>query len=467
MESLSDFTHKKCSELLQSLLPAQPGPRHQHVGSTLQQDLEICKISAWEMRCCVADQYHCAPQSVGGGRLFLVGDAAHQFSPAGGFGMNTGIQDVHNLAWKLRLLLAAARATPTTSEPGVAEWYDRVAESYTAERRPVAHYNSSLSYRNWQDSLRVPQALGLSPAVASAATKVASHLTSVFPKELVSFGFRTSVAFAKTAAASSIVKPVQKMLLNELFGNTKGVQKRNGPQDASLKLLFPEDDLGFMYDLCNGQPASENRRVKNSRSVVRTPSGSICQRLVTGGRLPHAELDVLSKGGSTASSTHDLLTDSQGNGVVAPTIHLFLSVPSCAENPAQLATALARLSAASVIEVEEELVRREDALPFRIAATCILPAERYSQKLAQDFWDVSSGIAGSSVVSMTLAVDATGAWGRAAYRANTWPRNHCLITVSRPDGHVAASIDFLPSTDTSMGGVSTELASAISRSVFL
>jgi 2-polyprenyl-6-methoxyphenol hydroxylase-like FAD-dependent oxidoreductase len=34
-------------------------------------------------------------------RVFLAGDAAHRFPPAGGFGMNTGVQDAHNLAWKL------------------------------------------------------------------------------------------------------------------------------------------------------------------------------------------------------------------------------------------------------------------------------------------------------------------------------------------------------------------------------
>ena len=41
------------------------------------------------------------------GRIFLAGDAAHQFPPAGGFGMNTGIQDAHNLAWKLAAGTAA------------------------------------------------------------------------------------------------------------------------------------------------------------------------------------------------------------------------------------------------------------------------------------------------------------------------------------------------------------------------
>jgi FAD binding domain len=42
------------------------------------------------------------------GDVFLAGDAAHRFPPAGGFGMNTGIQDAHNLAWKLAAVLHGA-----------------------------------------------------------------------------------------------------------------------------------------------------------------------------------------------------------------------------------------------------------------------------------------------------------------------------------------------------------------------
>jgi 2-polyprenyl-6-methoxyphenol hydroxylase-like FAD-dependent oxidoreductase len=59
------------------------------------------------------------------GRVFIAGDAAHIHSPAGGQGMNTGIQDAHNLAWKLALVhKGKARA--------------ELLDSYDAERKPVA-----------------------------------------------------------------------------------------------------------------------------------------------------------------------------------------------------------------------------------------------------------------------------------------------------------------------------------------
>jgi len=58
------------------------------------------------------------------GRIFLAGDAAHIHSPFGGQGMNTGLHDVWNLAWKLDL---AVRGHATES----------LLDSYTAERRPV------------------------------------------------------------------------------------------------------------------------------------------------------------------------------------------------------------------------------------------------------------------------------------------------------------------------------------------
>ena len=57
------------------------------------------------------------------GRVFLAGDAAHVHSPAGGQGMNTGIQDAYNLGWKLACALNGAP--------------DALLDTYEAERLPV------------------------------------------------------------------------------------------------------------------------------------------------------------------------------------------------------------------------------------------------------------------------------------------------------------------------------------------
>ena len=59
-------------------------------------EVSIESIRPWTMSSLIAQRY-CARDDGG----VLVGDAAHVFPPAGGFGMNTGLQDVHNLAWRL------------------------------------------------------------------------------------------------------------------------------------------------------------------------------------------------------------------------------------------------------------------------------------------------------------------------------------------------------------------------------
>jgi 2-polyprenyl-6-methoxyphenol hydroxylase-like FAD-dependent oxidoreductase len=73
--------------------------------------------SLWRANVRLVDRYR-------EGRVFLAGDAAHIHSPAGGQGMNTGIQDAHNLGWKLA-------AVATGAAPAL-------LDSYEAERRPVA-----------------------------------------------------------------------------------------------------------------------------------------------------------------------------------------------------------------------------------------------------------------------------------------------------------------------------------------
>ncbi|MEU6423406.1 FAD-dependent oxidoreductase [Streptomyces spiralis] len=81
-------------------------------------DVEITGKASWRAAERVADRY-CA------GRVLLAGDSAHEMSPTGAFGSNTGIQDAHNLAWKLAAVLDG------WAGPGLLDTYD-------TERRPVA-----------------------------------------------------------------------------------------------------------------------------------------------------------------------------------------------------------------------------------------------------------------------------------------------------------------------------------------
>jgi 2-polyprenyl-6-methoxyphenol hydroxylase-like FAD-dependent oxidoreductase len=82
-------------------------------------DLGVLEVG-WKSR------FHCDERQVAQyryGRVFLAGDAAHVHSPMGGQGMNTGIQDAANLAWKIDAALAGAD--------------DTVLDSYHDERHPI------------------------------------------------------------------------------------------------------------------------------------------------------------------------------------------------------------------------------------------------------------------------------------------------------------------------------------------
>ncbi|HEY6524523.1 MAG TPA: FAD-dependent monooxygenase [Solirubrobacteraceae bacterium] len=70
------------------------------------------------------------------GRVFLAGDAAHTMPPNGGFGGNTGVQDAHNLAWKLAFVLKGIAG------PGLLETYD-------AERRAIGELTVEQAYTRY------------------------------------------------------------------------------------------------------------------------------------------------------------------------------------------------------------------------------------------------------------------------------------------------------------------------------
>jgi putative polyketide hydroxylase len=78
----------------------------------------VTSVLIWSTGAYLADRFRSGP-------VFLAGDAAHVMPPYGGFGGNTGVQDVHNLAWKL--------AAVCRGDAG-----DALLDSYAAERMPIA-----------------------------------------------------------------------------------------------------------------------------------------------------------------------------------------------------------------------------------------------------------------------------------------------------------------------------------------
>ncbi|MFV8516533.1 FAD-dependent oxidoreductase [Bacillus sp. SBS7] len=118
-ERPEDFTIERCKQILQTA-----------IGST-NVEPEIVSVLPWEATESTATKFQ-------DNRVFLVGDSAHIMPPTGGFGSNTGIQDAHNLAWKLAAVIKG-KANP------------KLLETYHKERYPVAKittdYASSLLFR--------------------------------------------------------------------------------------------------------------------------------------------------------------------------------------------------------------------------------------------------------------------------------------------------------------------------------
>jgi 2-polyprenyl-6-methoxyphenol hydroxylase-like FAD-dependent oxidoreductase len=98
---------------------------------------EILVANPWFTHLLLAERYQ-------GGRVFLAGDAAHQYIPTGGYGMNTGIGDAVDLGWKLAATLRGF-ATPA------------LLASYESERRPVGYRNRIAAERHTGVRLKIAE----------------------------------------------------------------------------------------------------------------------------------------------------------------------------------------------------------------------------------------------------------------------------------------------------------------------
>jgi 2,4-dichlorophenol 6-monooxygenase len=220
----------------------------------------VNKVTRWEFDSVIAERF-----SVG--RIFFVGDAAHQHPPTAGIGLNSGIQDAHNLAWKLSHVLNG-HASPA------------LLESYEPERRPVVERNTEWSYLTAK---------------------------SVFIQT-------ATIAGPPGAPPELALSEFSKLMADTPDGESRRAQAHEVMHIQRAEYSAHDLEMGFSY--FEGAVVDDG-----SPPPKRDPMGSIYSPTTRpGSRLPHAWLDH----GGAQLSTHDLvpmggfllLTDTEGSSWV-------------------------------------------------------------------------------------------------------------------------------------------------------
>jgi 2-polyprenyl-6-methoxyphenol hydroxylase-like FAD-dependent oxidoreductase len=111
------LTNERALELLRAGLGSDDAP------------VTVENVMQWDATADTAERFQ-------QGRIFLAGDAAHVMPPSGGFGGNTGVQDAHNIAWKLALVLKGIAGPELLS-------------TYDSERRPAAVFTVEQAYSRY------------------------------------------------------------------------------------------------------------------------------------------------------------------------------------------------------------------------------------------------------------------------------------------------------------------------------
>ncbi|XP_042488396.1 putative polyketide hydroxylase isoform X2 [Macadamia integrifolia] len=258
-QNLKDFSSKVCEELIFKI-----------VGWELK-DINVIDIKPWVMHAEVAEKFVACDN-----RVILAGDAAHRFPPAGGFGMNTGIQDAHNLAWKIASVLQ------DISPPSI-------LQTYEMERRQIAIFNTRLSVQNFKAAMEVPSALGLDPAAANSVHRIInSGIGSILPSGLQRAILDGIFAAGRAQVSESILNdknPLGSLRLAKL--------RRIFDEGKSLQLQFPAEDLGFRY--LEGALVPENYNASHAPEAPTGRRRDYVPSAEPGLRLPHMNFRLLPK----------------------------------------------------------------------------------------------------------------------------------------------------------------------------
>lgn len=130
------------------------------------------------------------------GRVFLAGDAVHLFTPTGGFGMNTGIDDVANLSWKLAAVLQG--------------WGGgELLATYEPERLPIAMRNTSAARQLAANvgKVAIPDSVEQDTPAGAAARRALGDVLGTFGEEFGSLGVQLGARYDGSPIIASDAAP--------------------------------------------------------------------------------------------------------------------------------------------------------------------------------------------------------------------------------------------------------------------
>ncbi|MHA0285081.1 FAD-dependent monooxygenase [Mycobacterium sp. C3-094] len=240
-----------------AILPDVIGSTHYRIRST----------GTWTMTKQIADRFRAE-------QLLLIGDAAHRFPHTGGFGLNSGVQDAHNFAWKLAAIM----------RDGAPE---SLLDTYEIERRPVIERFAEQSTHNHFALDHVTAPMGITNRSLHRATELIGKLRLT----RVPDGAIAAVADALTTAQTSRTRRL-------LRKNTRSDRLRQRMADAipGQEEHFVASGLEFGY-------AYQGRLIDASEGPC--PDGDVAIYRPTthpGARLPHA---IITSHDGVETSTHD------------------------------------------------------------------------------------------------------------------------------------------------------------------
>lgn len=236
--------------------------------------IEVTSMSSWRMTAQVAERFRV-------GRAFLLGDAAHRFPPTGGLGMNSGIGDAHNLAWKLARVLRG-------------ESPEALLDTYETERRPVIQTNCDESRRNFDKMSEIVEAFGLKiEDILEVNERMHKGPLAALPAPLRAWGQRQLERYGESVLAK--------------FNDDSEVRARVTRSVAEQRPHFDRIglDLGYTYDtgaiVPDGTPPVKRDHVVTDYVPSTRP----------GARFPHFWLD-----GRRATRSSHTLVDYRGSTLV-------------------------------------------------------------------------------------------------------------------------------------------------------